>query len=185
MHNFKNWCVKAIIILLLIVTTITASAQTDSTQTVNPNTPTEAPYKRFPTIPPFELLQLDSTTTLTKADLSKKRPLLLMYFSPDCDHCQHQTEDLLKDMRSFKDVQIVFASYQPFDQIKAFHERYRLGDYPNIMIGRDTKYFLAPFFKMYNLPYLALYDKKGDLITTFEGNVKTARLLREFKGSGN
>src|SRR5688572_27285650 len=104
-----------------------------------------------------------------------------MFFSPDCDHCQHQTEDLLKDMESFKNVEIVMASYQPLEMMKGFYEKYQLAKYPNIHIGRDTKYFLPPFFKMSNLPYLALYNRKGDLITTFEGNVKTARLLKEFK----
>lgn len=161
---------KTIIAILLMALALSASAQTDSIQPA---------YKRYPTIPAFELLQLDSATTLTKADLQKK-PLLLMFFSPDCDHCQHQTEDLLKDIDEFKNVQIVLASFQPMEQIRAFCEKYQLAKHPNIRVGRDTKYMLPPFFRMFNLPYLALYDRKGNLITTFEGNVKTARLMKEF-----
>jgi hypothetical protein len=33
---------------------------------------------------------------------------------------------------------------------------------------------------MRNLPYLALYNRKGDLITTFDGNATTAQLLKAF-----
>ena len=163
---------KQIITSLLLILTLHVAAQPDSLQPA---------YKRFPTIPPFQLLQLDSTTTFTKEHLLKNHAVLIMYFSPDCDHCQHQTEDLLKDMGSFMDVEIVMASYQPFEMIKGFYQKYELSRFPNIHIGRDTKYFLPPFFKMSNLPYLALYDRKGNLITTFEGNVKTGRLLKEFK----
>jgi hypothetical protein len=47
-------------------------------------------------------------------------------------------------------------------------------------LGRDTKFFLPPFFKIQNLPFQALYDKSGKLITTFEGNVKIDKLLAAF-----
>jgi hypothetical protein len=103
-----------------------------------------------------------------------------MYFSPDCDHCQHQMDDILKDMESFKNIQLVLATVQPFDQMKAFNEKYKLAQYSNVYIGRDIKYILPPFFQMRNLPYLALYNRKGNLITTFEGNVKTKKLLDAF-----
>jgi hypothetical protein len=33
---------------------------------------------------------------------------------------------------------------------------------------------------MQSLPYLALYDKKGQLITTFEGNQKVNKILKAF-----
>jgi hypothetical protein len=48
-------------------------------------------------------------------------------------------------------------------------------------MGRDTKFFLPPFYHMQSLPYLALYDKGGHLITTFEGNVKIDKLLEAFE----
>jgi thioredoxin-related protein len=136
-------------------------------------------YLRFPTVPPFEILEVDSLTTFTKEDLKKNQQLLLMYFSPDCDHCRHQTEDLLHDIRSFKKIQIVMATYQPFDLMKEFYQKYKLANY-NIHVGRDSKFILPPFYRMANLPYLALYDKKGNLITTFEGNQKVNKILKAF-----
>jgi thioredoxin-related protein len=140
-----------------------------------------APYKRFPTIPPFDLLQKDSTR-LTKDKIQKKRNTLLMYFSPDCSHCQHQTEELLSALTAdtLKDVQIIMATYQPFEDMVAFYKKYQVAQYPNIKMGRDEKFFLPPFYRMQNLPYLALYDKKGNLITTFEGSQKIITLVDAF-----
>jgi len=135
-------------------------------------------YQRFPTVPPFELLATDSVTTLTKAQLKKNQPVIVMYFSPDCDHCQHQTEDILGLMDKIKGLQLVMASYQPMELIRDFKAKYKLENYPNIMIGRDTKYFIPSFFGVTSLPYLAFYDKKGNLLRVHEGNVKPGAILK-------
>jgi thiol-disulfide isomerase/thioredoxin len=139
----------------------------------------EPPYKRFPNVPPLQLLMKDSST-FTKDQL-KKQPLIIMYFSPSCDHCQHQMEDMIRDMEKLNGTQIVLATYQPFEEIDDFSKQFQLSKYPNIKVGRDNKYLLPPFYNIRSLPYLALYNKKGDLLTTFEGNVKVSKLLQAFK----
>jgi len=159
--------------LLILLSAFGAHAQNDSLN---------APFRRFPGIPPFDLLETDSATHLTKDKIEKKHNTLIMFFSPDCPHCQHQTEDMLSAMDSLKDVQIVMATYQPFEEMVAFYKKYELAKYPNIKIGRDAKFFLPPYYRMKSLPYLALYDKKGTLITTFEGNQKVVTLVEAFDG---
>lgn len=155
-------------------------------QPTQPNQPAtdpanaQAPYLRFPTIPPFHLLKLDSSTYLTKEDVKKNRKTIIMYFSPDCEHCKHEIESFLADFNRFKDIEIVMATYQPFAEMKEFNTHYRIFEHPNIKMGRDEKFFLPPFFKIRNLPYLALYDKKGNLITTFEGTQKVDTVLNAF-----
>lgn len=161
---------RSLFTLLFVAIAATAIAQTDT-----------FPYKRFPTLPPLQLLSLDSISTITKDNLEKNKPVLIMFFSPDCDHCQHQMKDMLKDMSLFENIQIVMASFQPLEQMRTFNQQYGLSQFGNIYIGRDTKYVLPPFYRIYNLPYFALYDKKGNLITTFEGNVKPEKLKRAFK----
>jgi thioredoxin-related protein len=103
-----------------------------------------------------------------------------MFFSPECTHCQHQTEDMLAAIDSLKDIQIVMATYQPFEEMVAFNQKYGIEKYSNIKLGRDTKYFLPPYYRMKSLPFLALYDNKGNYITSFEGNQKVSRLLEAF-----
>ncbi len=147
----------------------------------------QAPFMRYPTLPPFRLLKLDSSTYLTKDDVKKNRRTIVMFFSPDCEHCKHQTEAILADFKKFRDIEIVMATYQPFEELKEFNTHYKIYEHPNIKIGRDEKFFLPPFYKIRNLPYLALYDKKGQLITTFEGTQKVDTIMNAFneKGVGN
>lgn len=160
------------------------SAQQQANQPATDPANAQAPYLRYPTIPPFHLLKLDSATYLTKDDVKRHHRTIVMFFSPDCDHCKHQTESILGDFNQFKDIEIVMATYQPFDEMKEFYNHYRLSEHPNIKIGRDEKFFLAPFYKIRNLPYLALYDKKGNLVTTFEGTQKVETILKAFEQKG-
>ena len=171
---------KAFLIVLVLASSHFLFAQQTPAATTTPAPQDEAPYLKFPTIPPFHLLKLDSATYLTKDDIKKHRLTMVMFFSPDCDHCKHQTESILANTKKFKDVEIVMATYQPFSEMKEFYAHYHLNKHPNIKIGRDEKFFLAPFYKIRNLPYLALYDKKGHLITTFEGTQKAETILDAF-----
>ena len=157
-------------ILLLVIVSTPVYSQQDTT----------ALFMRFPQVPPVTLLKTDSSL-ITKQGLKKNQPVLLMYFSPDCPHCRHQLEDMLTRIKAFKKIQIILATYRPIEELALFQEKYKLNDYPNIQVGRDTRYFIQPFYKIKNLPYLALYDKKGNLIRTYEGNVKVDTLVEAFQ----
>src|SRR5262245_18677867 len=102
---------------------------------------TTVPYKRFPTYPPVHLLLPDSVSYFTKADLSRKMPVMLMMFNPGCEHCKHETEELLKNIDKFKDIQIVMVTNMPFDSMTSFRDKYKLAEYKNIVVGQDTHYF--------------------------------------------
>jgi hypothetical protein len=134
---------------------------------------------RFPVIPPFTLLSIDSTT-LTRENLAKHKKTLFMYFSPTCDHCLLQTDSLLANINKFKDIQIVMATYQPMEEMRQFFTDKKIASYKNIKMGRDVKFFFPPFYKMNNLPFLALYDEKANLITVFEGTTKIPLILEAF-----
>jgi thioredoxin-related protein len=141
--------------------------------------------QQSPTVPVFHILKVDSTTYFTNNDLKKHHETLIMYFSPECDHCKHQTKDLLAEMDKLKNIEIVMATYFPFAEMKTFYNNFHIADYANIKLGRDEKYQIPSHYKIQSLPFLALYDKKGNLITTFEGNQKISTLLEAFNKKGS
>ena len=161
---------KWICFFVLSACIFSATAQTEN----------DPPYKRFPTVPPFSLLAVDSTL-ITKDNLASNKPTIVMYFNPGCEHCQHQMEDMILHKEALKEFQIVMATYAPLNELADFINKYKVAEFPNIRAGRDTKYMLQPFFKIGGLPYQALYDADGKLITTYEGNVKIDTMLGAFK----
>lgn len=163
----RSFALATAILLSLVI-----YSQTDSIQ---------PPYKKFPNFPPVNLLLTDSTNSIIKNDLPRKRPIMLMVFSPDCEHCQHETEELIKMMDKFEKITIVMATPRPYADMMAFREKYGLAQYKNIIMGQDTQFFLLTFYNISNLPFLAFYDKKGELISVFAGSMPLDKVLLELE----
>ena len=138
-------------------------------------------YLRFPTIPPFKITNVADSSYFTKDDLKKKKPVMIIIFSPDCEHCQHETKELTSHIELFKNVQIIMASVLEHKYLKKFYEEYKIADFPNIIMGRDPSYFLGTFFKVRSFPVLFLYDKKGNFIEKFDGTVSLETVAESFK----
>jgi thiol-disulfide isomerase/thioredoxin len=155
--------------LAFLISLITVKAQ-DSTL---------APYIKFPTYPPVKLLLPDSTSFYSKDNLPKKKRVMLVLFNPDCEHCQHEAEILNQNIDKFKDIHIVMATTAPLYLVKKFMEKYNLGGYKNIVFVQDTHYFLLSFYNLHNLPFHAFYDKKGKLISVFEGSMTLEKIFTE------
>jgi thiol-disulfide isomerase/thioredoxin len=150
-----------------------AFSQTDSVQI--------PPYKRFPTLPPFQILLSDSASMFTKAQLPAGKPVLFVLFSPECSHCQHETEELIAHRDELKDVEIVMITMHPLWMMKDFISTYGLAQYPNFIVGKDIYFIMPSFYNIHNLPYLAMYNKKGDLIMGFEGSMDINKLIETFR----
>ncbi|MFZ1264206.1 MAG: thioredoxin fold domain-containing protein [Chitinophagaceae bacterium] len=146
-------------------------SQTDSNQ---------PPYKKFTSFPPVKLLLPDSSTYFTKNDLQKKSPVMLMLFNPQCEHCRQATEDLLKNIDKFKDIQIIMSTSMLFDSMMTFREKYQLAQFENIVVAQDPNFFLPTYFMINSLPFLAFYDKKKELIEVFEGSLPVKKILAKF-----
>ena len=105
---------------------------------------------------------------------------MLMVFSPTCEHCQHETEELINNIDKFKNILIVMTTSMPFDSMLSYREKYHLERYRNIIVAQDTDYFLFTFYQVHNLPFLAFYDKKKELISVFEGGLPMDKILEMF-----
>ena len=164
----KKWAV----LFLFVFGSTAVFAQADSTA---------PPYKKYPTLPPIQLLMGDSSTKFTKADLPKKKPVFFLLFSPECSHCQHTTEEIIKYKEDFKDIEIVMATLNPLWQMNEFAAKYNLKELSNVVVGKDVAYILPAFYNIHNLPFMAFYNKKGDLISVYEGSLDISRVLTIFK----
>ena len=67
----------------------------------------------------------------------------------------------------------------PFDKMVAFYKKYDLDRFNNIIVGKDLGYFLPTFFNIRNLPFLAFYNKKKELISVFEGALPIEKIIEE------
>ena len=160
---------NALLFFVLSLFFVSGFAQNDSTKM--------PPYQRFPDLPPIQILLSDSSTMYTKAQIPQGKPVLFMIFSPDCSHCQHETEEVIAHMDELKNVQIVMITFHPLYMMKNFISDYGLSKYPNIVVGKDIYYITTSFYDIRNIPYLAMYNKKGKLIEGFEGSLPIPKVI--------
>ncbi len=136
-------------------------------------------YERISTIPPFKLMTAPDSIVFEKAGLNKRRPLIIVVFSPDCDHCKHFTKELLQQYQLLKKAQIVMASALNYDLIKQFYEHEQIDNYPAITMGRDGSNFLSTFFEVRSFPTVIIYNKKGRFVKRFDGAITIEKLAAE------
>ncbi len=68
-------------------------------------------------------------------------------------------------------------------EMNAFAKKYQLTGLNNVVIGKDIYYLLPPFYDVKNLPFMAFYNKKGDLISVFEGGMAIEKVIELFKNN--
>ena len=150
-----------IFVVILCFFAVSVSAQKDTLPV----------YKQFPTVPPFKLRVLPDSSVFVRDDLKKKKKLIIMMFSPDCDHCIHTVEALIKDIDVVKDYQLLMVTSLPYPMVQNFYNRFKLADHKNITVGVDNAYFLGTFFNVKSFPSLYVYDKKGHFKNEFISTV--------------
>jgi thioredoxin-related protein len=121
----------------------------------------EPAYKAIPQLPPFSLHIAPDSSLFNKDMLLKKTQTMVVVFSPDCDHCVHATQELIKNIHAFKKVQIIMATALPYNYVQKFYKDLQLEKYPNIKVGTDKSYFLGTFYGVRSFPNFFLYNKKG------------------------
>ena len=97
---------------------------------------------------------------------------MIIYFSPDCSHCQHLVYEMKPKMKQFGDIQIVMVTFTDFTMlkmIKNFTRDFDLAKYPNITVGTEGRtYVVQQYYQVITTPYIAVYDHKGKLVKAFE-----------------
>ena len=121
------------------------------------------------TIPPYHILTTDSVY-ITPANLKKNKSVMVIYFSPDCEHCQHLVSEMKPVMKEFKNMQVIMITWMPpLRGLREFAKDYNLNKYPNFILGTEGyTYVVQKYYRVRTTPYIAVYDKKGKLSKTFD-----------------
>lgn len=118
-------------------------------------------------VPPFTIL-LTNGQYFSYTELQKDKPVMLIYFAPDCDHCRDFIKQLTLGMREFTKTQIILISYFPLAKLQQFNKDFKLAKFSNIKMGTEGNSFLVPkYFKISTFPFTALFNKTGKLTATF------------------
>lgn len=115
-------------------------------------------------IAPFKI-RLVNGEGFTSQQLKKDQPVILVYFSPTCDHCKAFAQALLQRKKALQAKQIVMISYEHIRDVQQFDNLYHLSAQPNIRIGSEGYTFVVQrYYQIQHFPFVAEYDKTGKLV---------------------
>lgn len=143
-------------------------AITGCTWAQNQSTFTQTQPQRIQNLPMYHILNTDSVN-VTTTKLKKDKSVMIIYFSPDCSHCQHLMYELKPKLKELSGIQIVMISFVQYKMIKEFYRDFGLSAYPNITVGTEGyTYEMQKYFEIKTTPYIAIYDKHGKLVKAYE-----------------
>jgi Uncharacterized protein SCO1/SenC/PrrC, involved in biogenesis of respiratory and photosynthetic systems len=112
-------------------------------------------------IPTFKM-QLTNGKIFTDKDLPHPKPVIIIYFSPDCEHCQTLMSAFFKRVNEFKNAEIIMVTFRPLSEVVGFEKMYQTSKYHNIIVGTEMPiFFFKTYFNLLHTPFTVLYDKQG------------------------
>ena len=132
-------------------------------------------------IPPFKITQPNGKFFRAE-NIPFEKPILIVYFSPDCDDCLHFLNNFFSNIRAFDKAYVVMISYLSLEDVARIHAKYKIGQHGNITIGVEgTPYFVRNYYNITALPFVALYDKNGKFISSYTKDIPLSNLINRIK----
>lgn len=132
-------------------------------------------------IAPFKIVLADGKT-FSAQDLPKGKPVVLIYFSPECEECQKLTETLIKNIDDYWGISFTMVTYLPVESVSQFVVKFNLKKYPNFYVGTEGNSFIVRYY--YNVkkfPFVAVYDRNGNLVKIYNTEAEVKELPSKLK----
>jgi thiol-disulfide isomerase/thioredoxin len=132
-------------------------------------------------IPPFKIVKADGSLFRAQ-DLPRGKPVIIIYFSPECEDCQKFTEAMLSRIDEFWGASVVMVTYLPVKSVAWYVKKYRLNIYPNIFVGTEGNSFIVRYyFNVHRFPFVALLDREGKLVKLWDRQENIEELVSTLK----
>ena len=133
-------------------------------------------------LPPFSMA-LTNGKTFSTNDLRTDKPIVLIYYASNCDHCLTLMTAFFKRVTEFKNAQVLMVTFTSLQEVGVFEKKYQTGKYSYLHTGLESKpLFLQSFYKLQNTPFTALYDKAKNLVYSYKKDASVDDLLKRLKG---
>ena len=117
------------------------------------------------------------TKTIPNFSFLDNKPIVFVYFNSDCDYCQSEATKIEERLGHFKEVQLVFVSFEEQKNIIDFAKEYKLYKKENVVFLEDKEMVFSQIFDVNSIPYIVVYDKDKNFLQKFKGATKIDNIL--------
>jgi len=127
-------------------------------------------------IPEFNFYRIDSSILNTK-DISLGKPFLLFYLQPWCPYCQAETKSILKNIKSFENINLYFITRSQSKLLKEYCDKFELSKFSNVIACNDPTSTEKTYFNAPGVPFVAIYGKDKRLVQVLLGESDATQIL--------
>ncbi len=100
----------------------------------------------------------------------------MIFFEPDCDHCQREANEMQKHLDAFSKYTVYFFSPAPMDQMQQFFMKYNLSG-PNIFYAQTPFNVILQELGAIPAPSVYIYTEQGKLVKAFKGETPMEKIV--------
>ena len=117
------------------------------------------------TIPEFTFYRFNQTA-FTNKDLPTGKMIFIVFFDPDCDHCQHAITTIGQQYQAFKKTAVYLISMFDQNKMNHFMDTYgkALKEQKNVVLLQDKLGQFINKFKPRKYPSMFLYSPEKKLL---------------------
>lgn len=136
-----------------------------------------ADEERIQTLPDVEYISLNKHK-INLHDFDSKIPLVLIYFHPECEHCQYEAKEIWQNASEFENCQLVMIT--PDDSIarvENFCIIHHLWELENLDVLLDKNNTFKKTFGKAIIPSVYIYGADRKLKKQFLGETKPEAII--------
>ncbi len=125
-------------------------------------------------LPELPLLRSDGTRTTARSLTGK---VILVFYLPDCSHCQREARQISNNLNYFKGYSLHFVSTAPLPEQERFGKEYNLAGQPNVSFAQTTPEELYKHFGLFPTPTVYIYQEGGRLVKIFRDETPVEQII--------
>ncbi|MCX6215433.1 hypothetical protein [Spirosoma sp.] len=131
---------------------------------------------RIQTLPAFNAYTINRSA-INQAALGN-RPAVLIYFDPDCDHCQREADELRRKASSLSSARVIMLSSAPLPALATFARVHQLNGLPTVQVAHMDRKAAYETFGFAAVPDVLIYHADGSLAKRFRGETSIEAIAR-------
>lgn len=133
--------------------------------------------KKRQSLPDFKFEGLQGGV-LQRGDLPAEQPVTILYFDPDCSHCQTTVESIVAELDGFAGNTLVMISSADRSQVIPYLGDKGLLDRKGVVVGLCTPQQFLDTFGTTQTPTTLFYASDWDLKMAYKGAVDRPGILK-------
>ncbi|GAB3575252.1 hypothetical protein GCM10027578_39140 [Spirosoma luteolum] len=132
--------------------------------------------ERIQTLPNFVAYSFDRLKI--NRTIVANRSAVLIYFDPDCDHCQREADELRRKAALLSSARVIMLSSAPVAALATFAKAHQLNSLPTVQVAHIDRKTAYETFGFASVPDVLIYHADGSLSKRFRGETSVEAIAR-------